>query len=97
MEHRHAEDTAIAAKRDRRDGKWIALDIASFQHHVGDLDRSLGICRAPKAGVGRRMHDFGARLLIGGWCVVHRRSAKAFVLVEVKRTEFGLADASGVL
>ena len=39
----------------------------------------------------------GARLLIGGWGVVHRFGAEAIALVTVKRTEFGLADACCVL
>ena len=43
------------------------------------------------------MHHPGARLLIGGWRVVHCRGAKAIALAEVKRTELGLADAGGVL
>src|SRR5271170_4245094 len=97
MEHRYAEDTAMTAKRDGRDVKWIAFDIASFQHHVGDLDRSLCVCRAPKASAGRWMQDTCACLLIGGGRVVRRNGAKAVALVEVKHSEFGLADASGVL
>ena len=43
------------------------------------------------------MQDPGTRLLIGGWRVVHGSSAKAIALAKVKRTEFGLADARGVL
>src|SRR5271156_5263771 len=83
MEHRYAEDTAMTAKRDGRDAKRIALDIASFRHHVGDLDRSLCVCRAPKASAGMWMQNTRARLLIGGGRVVRRNGAKAAALVEV--------------
>src|SRR5216684_6807316 len=97
MEHWDAENTAITAELEGRDGDWIALDIRPFQRHVRDLDHLLCLCRTPKAGVGGWMHDPDPRLLVSRWRVVHRSGAEAIALAEVKRTELGLADASGVL
>src|SRR5216684_1104015 len=97
MEHWDAENTAITAELEGRDGDWIALDIRPFQRHVRDLDHLLCLCRTPKAGVGGWMHDPDPRLLVSRWRVVHRNGAEAIALAEVKRTELGLADASGVL
>ena len=97
VQHRYAQDAAVASKRNGGDHKRIALQIVWLRGHVGDLDRLFGVCRTPNGSVATWSDDSRPRLFICRWRVVMSGGAKAIPVLEIKRTKLGVADADCVL